>query len=332
MAMKRLVLSFAVLTVILGLPLSAHAQSGSLTRSFVSSSGVDTNACTIAAPCATFAQAYTKIGPNGIIAALDPGKYGPITITTGVTINGNGWSAITAPAAGNGVTVAINNATGGNVTLSGLEIDGAGAGYNGIQVSYPVNLIVKDCTLQNFVHNVSDNNGVTGNGIVIMPAGGALTTAVITHTTASNNGEAGIAYIPQGAPSASINIDHVVANANTSGISVFASGITVATGAMTITDTITNGNTYYGVAITQNDSSAVFRVSIDNLTAAGNETGIYVASHIDGPLLVLLGRSVITNNGSPIFYGTHDLYSYGDNRVDLNSTLSAPFNHSFTTQ
>ena len=40
----------------------AQAQNGALTRSFVSSGGVDTNACTITAPCASFAQAYTKVG------------------------------------------------------------------------------------------------------------------------------------------------------------------------------------------------------------------------------------------------------------------------------
>jgi hypothetical protein len=97
----------------------AHAQNGSLTRSFVSSAALDTNACTIAAPCASFAQAYTKIGANGIIAALDPGKYGPIAITGPVTINGNGWAAITATANGASITITAGS---GNVTLTGLEI------------------------------------------------------------------------------------------------------------------------------------------------------------------------------------------------------------------
>src|SRR5580704_147629 len=96
---------------------SAHAT-GSPTRTFVSSSGIDSNPCTIAAPCAA---AYAAVAANGIIAALDPGKYGPLTnITTGVTINGNGWSAITAPANGVGLTI---NAGTANVTLIGLEID-----------------------------------------------------------------------------------------------------------------------------------------------------------------------------------------------------------------
>ena len=71
----------AAATLVLSLP--AQAQNGTLTRSFVSSAGLDSNSCMITAPCATFAEAYTKISANGIIAALDPGKYGPITISIG---------------------------------------------------------------------------------------------------------------------------------------------------------------------------------------------------------------------------------------------------------
>ena len=69
---------FSAAAIIANTP--THAQNGTLTRSFVSSAGVDSNSCTITAPCATFAQAYSKISANGIIAALDPGKYGPLNI------------------------------------------------------------------------------------------------------------------------------------------------------------------------------------------------------------------------------------------------------------
>ena len=84
--------------------------------------GHQTNPCTLTAPCASFATAYAATAANGIIAALDPGKYGPLTINGPVTINGNGWAAITAPSGGNGITI---NAVSGNVILTGLEIDGA---------------------------------------------------------------------------------------------------------------------------------------------------------------------------------------------------------------
>src|SRR3984957_5261363 len=128
--MQSNVFGFTLLSIIaitVGAP--AQAQNGSLSRSFVSSAGVDSNPCTITQPCATFAQAYTKIGANGIVAALDPGKYGPLTIAGPVTINGNGWSAITATAQGSGITISAGS---GKVILTGLEIDGAGAAYSGI--------------------------------------------------------------------------------------------------------------------------------------------------------------------------------------------------------
>src|SRR5580704_11166904 len=124
-AMKSHVFGFALLSVVtIFASAPAQAQNGTLTRSFVSSAGSDSNACTIAAPCATFAHAYTVIGANGIIAALDPGKYGALSISGPVTVNGNGWAAVTAPAGGSGITV---NAVSGNVILTGLEVDGAGA-------------------------------------------------------------------------------------------------------------------------------------------------------------------------------------------------------------
>src|ERR1700721_1362412 len=93
----------SAIAIVASLP--AQAQNGSLTRSFVSSAGVDTNPCTITQPCATFAHAYTAIGANGIIAALDPGKYGPITIAGPVTINGNGWAATSGPSSGTGINI-----------------------------------------------------------------------------------------------------------------------------------------------------------------------------------------------------------------------------------
>jgi hypothetical protein len=129
---------------------SAPAQAAS-TRTFVSSTGVDTNPCTITAPCATFAQAYSQTLPNGIIAALDPGKYGSLTIYGPVTIDGNGWAAITAPANSNGIT--INAQPSDKITLKGLAIDGVGAANNGILFNTGAGLNVFDCTIKNTLDN-----------------------------------------------------------------------------------------------------------------------------------------------------------------------------------
>jgi hypothetical protein len=50
--MRLHVIGFALLSVIaIVASVPAQAQNGTLTRSFVSSSGVDTNPCTITQPC-----------------------------------------------------------------------------------------------------------------------------------------------------------------------------------------------------------------------------------------------------------------------------------------
>src|SRR5262249_1923886 len=128
--MTRFVLPMALLIATLGCAPQAGAQT--LTRTFVSSAGDHRHQSNTAQPYATFARAYSQVLRNGIVAALDPGKYGPLTITGPVAINGNGWSAITAPAGGAGITINAGGGGTGNIQLKGLEIDGAGAGANGI--------------------------------------------------------------------------------------------------------------------------------------------------------------------------------------------------------
>src|ERR1700728_4397808 len=214
--MRQRVLSLALPIITLALTPPAHAQNGTLTRSLVSSAGLDTNSCMITAPCATFAHAYTAIAANGIIAAIDPGKYGPIVITGPVTINGNGWAAITGPAQGNGITV---TASSGNVALIGLEIDGAGAAYSGIVFNSGSTLTVTNCIVQNFVQD-GNTHAYTGNGILLQPTTGTLNFA-ITGTTVSNNAFVGLYYLPpSGTPTAHGAIDRVTATGNSDGITI----------------------------------------------------------------------------------------------------------------
>jgi Right handed beta helix region len=312
--MTRINVPLAVLTATLALALPAQAQNGSLTRSFVSSSGVDSNPCTITQPCATFAHAYTAVGANGIIAALDPGKYGPLTITTGVTINGNGWSAITAPASGTGIIITAGTA---NVTLIGLEIDGAQAGYNGIVVNSAGSLTVTNCTLQNFVYS---GNGIgTGNGILMQPSSGSLD-FTITGTNASNNGYVGVFYYPSSGSLANAVgvIDNVTANANLSGISIDLAAASNGTTVVTVSNSTTSDNTNTGI-IADGGSGPTVKVSIDQVSASGNGDGVTA----NGAVSMVLGRSVITGNTN---IGVADnttpgstLYTYGDNRINLNA-------------
>ena len=263
--MIRFILPSVFLTTAIALVVPAQAA-GSLTRSFVSSAGNDSNPCTITQPCATFAVAYAATVANGIIAALDPGKYGPLTITGPVTINGNGWAAITAPATGIGISIQANAED--QVTLTGLEIDGAHAGYNGIVFNSGGNFTVTNCTLQNFVS--SGSNTVTGNGIMISPTSGTVNFS-ISNTTASNNNESAVFYNSPSNASTSVNgvIDHVVLTGNGLGIMFNSVGKVV--------------------------------LSVTNSTVSNNTVGINVGgSPGTGPIEALISDSHVDNNNQGI--------------------------------
>jgi nitrous oxidase accessory protein NosD len=303
--MIRISLPSVLVTSALALAFALPAQAGSLTRTFVSSAGSDANPCTLAQPCATFAAAYAATAVSGIIAALDPGKYGPLTINQAITINGNGWAAVTGPAGGAAITV---NA--GYVTLIGLEIDGAFAAYNGIVFTASGSLTVTNCVIQSFL----DFNELGGNGILITPpSGGGLSQVFVTNTVVANNGNAGLYYEPSGGnPSATFVIDHLIANnnyyygiaidsTNSSGQTFAeisnsiasnntAGGIFIAKGtSLSVENTTVTGNSGYGVSITGTSGFPI--VSIDNSNVSGNRGSGITAT---GDAQVLLGRSTIT--------------------------------------
>jgi hypothetical protein len=315
--MKSHIAGFTLLSaiaIVAGSP--AQAQNGSLTRSFVSSSGVDANACTITAPCASFAHAYTKVGANGIIAALDPGKYGPIAITGPVTVNGNGWAAITAPAQGSGITIAAGS---GNVTLTGLEIDGAGAAYNGIVFNSGGNFVVKNCVLKDFIEGTQ--NGTTGNGILIAPASGMITFTIVD-TIVSNSGGAGILYEPpSGSATATGVIGHVVVTGSSNYAGSVGAAMNFASGGsadINISNSVISNNTEaYGVYAYAPFGSIA--MTLDNDEISYNYEGIYNNS---GSTIVL-GRSTIVNNSQYGIANTGTINTLKNNQIYANGFNNA---------
>ncbi len=276
-----------------------------LTRTFVSSSGIDSNPCTIAAPCASFAHAYALTDPNGIIAALDPGKCGPLTITYPITINGNGWAAITAPAQGNGIIV---NAGSGNVILTGLEVDGAGAGYNGIVFNTGGSLTVSNCIVKDFI----SNNGTSGNGIMIAPTFGPVGFTIV-NTVALNNGSAGIHYLPASGSATAIGaIDHVFAANNAIGVAVDLSAASAGSAAVTISNSTANNNTTDGIVTAS--ATATVTVTVDRDEISSNGTGVGVGANTT----VLLSRSVIAKNSTYGISNSGTAGSSQDNRISGN--------------
>jgi hypothetical protein len=67
----KIIAAFAVGLALAGVLSVAPAQAQN-TRSFVSGHGLDTNACTLAAPCRTLAAAFAATNAGGEIDVLDP--------------------------------------------------------------------------------------------------------------------------------------------------------------------------------------------------------------------------------------------------------------------
>jgi hypothetical protein len=130
-----LVLVVAAITV----PLSAaHGlERKGVIRTFVSGLGNDANTATFCSrpkPCRTLAAAYTVTEVGGEIVALDPGEFGPITITGRLSIFGTQNALIGVATGGTGVT--INAGASDRVIIKDFIITGAGgSNTKGIQLN-----------------------------------------------------------------------------------------------------------------------------------------------------------------------------------------------------
>ena len=298
----------AALALAVTLPaVSAQAQAP---RTFVSAAGSDSNPCSFAAPCRHFQAAVNATSAGGEVDALDPAGYGPITISQGVTIEGQGWSYIAPPAGGNGITI---NAVNGNVAIHGVSLNGAGisGGTNGIVFNSGISLTITDCVVQNFV----------GNGILIQPTSSFLYNFTITDTIASNN-EIGISYKPpSGSPFATVVINRVTANANSNVGIQFNTGLLTSNSAVNVvnvTNSLVSGNNIGGIYVDTLTNLSVLKISIDNVTVIGNSQSDSTGIDIENGPNVVIGRSTVTGHATGVQWAPNTLHSYGNNQINQN--------------
>ncbi|HEV2840328.1 MAG TPA: right-handed parallel beta-helix repeat-containing protein [Chthoniobacterales bacterium] len=163
MITSKIIRFFSTAALVVGFSTVVHAQA---TRTWVSGVGDDVNPCSRTAPCKTFAGAISKTANCGEISVLDPGGFGAVTITKGITINGTGTLAGILAANVNGVIV---NATANDtVILRDISINGACNGLNGIRYIGGKVLMVDHCWIYGF-------RGNPGRGIdVAMGVAGKL--------------------------------------------------------------------------------------------------------------------------------------------------------------
>jgi hypothetical protein len=125
--MKKLALSFAILSAILQPALFAAPALAQNIHSWVSHNGNDGNSCLMSAPCVSFSHALANTVDGGEVSCLDSGGFAePFTVTISVNINCSGAGGyVVAPndvvSCGNYITI---NAPGKIVTLRGVDVTG----------------------------------------------------------------------------------------------------------------------------------------------------------------------------------------------------------------
>jgi hypothetical protein len=307
----------AACTLLWSAPAAAQA-----TRTWISGVGDDANPCSRTAPCKTFQGAIPKTAAGGEINCLDPGGFGALTITKSISLICDDTQAGVLVAATNAFII---NSTTAIVTISGIDFEGLGqtgsAGVNGINIlnaaavhvrnskirgfrnGYGINFQPQNANSQLFVDNVtvSESGGsaapAASGGINISPAAGMTANATITNSQIVDNTNIGIRVDTTGIVGSAISatIDHVTLSNNGVGILVKAPNGT-GTARVMLTDSLVALNAGQGLIVNGTPSSVNARVG--NTTITGNGTG----------LLIL---------------GTAQALSYGDNRLDGNTTDGA---------
>ena len=136
----------------------ALAWGATVQRTFVASTGVDTNTYALTAPCRTFAAAQAQTNSGGEIIVLDSAGYGPVAVSKSLSIIApEGVYAGISVFSGDGVTIAT---PGIDVVLKGLTINGQG-GTNGIHMTSGNSLKVLNTSVSNII------SGGSGYGIFI---------------------------------------------------------------------------------------------------------------------------------------------------------------------
>jgi parallel beta helix pectate lyase-like protein len=294
------------------LPFLADAAQATISHTWVSSTGNDANACTRSAPCATFAGALTKTSAGGEIDVADAGDYGPVTIGQAVSIEAAGVLATIQVTSGNAITISAG--ANDTVVLRGLTLDGQGTAGDGIRFSTGGALYVEDSRIHRFTTGIdflpnnttsklfvtdtivrNNGSGATGGGVFIQASGGqGFATASIDGLRTENN-----VFGVKVMDAANVTIRNSVAANN--GFSGFSAVQSSNTPKMLIESSITAHNGTNGIISADLAVGAVVspEVRLSNVTVVDNQTGLATSG---------FGRII----------------SFGNNKVDNNSTNGSP--------
>ena len=231
-------------------------------RTFVSTSGVDNPACSIAAPCRGFAAAIAATNAGGEVIVQDSGGYGPVTIAKSVSILAPaGVYAGISVFSGDGVTV-TTPATTDKVVLQGLVINSQGSSANGINFMGAGRLEVVRTRISGF------RTGGAGAGLMFSPGSGGASLRAIDLAVVDNSAGVFIA-------DSSAVLERIEASANSIGIQV--SGAPTGSANVVVVDSAITQN-FFGV-YTFGSTGELILLTLDRCNVSRSvETGIDIGN------------------------------------------------------
>jgi len=305
--MRKFRLALNILAVaVFSLAISSVAQAQA-TRTWVSGVGDDANPCSRTAPCKTFAGAISKTAPCGEISVLDPGGFGAVTITKGITLNGDGTLAGILNATVNGII--INAGTSDAITIRNISINGAGSGVNGIRYLAGKSVNVDNCKI----------SGFTSNGIDVSVGSSGNFNLMVRQTAITGNCSGAPIGIRMTTAGGTANL---CASIDSSYLQGLASGLDVLAGTATITRSVVSNNTNFGIIA---EATGVINADTNYLTC----NNVAVSAQVGGSTVRLSNNTITGNTTGIVANGT--VNTFGDNKNLGNGTPGAP-NQPVTTK
>jgi len=288
--MKRIWLAALTLTI-------TTTAFGQATRTWVSGVGDDANPCSRTAPCKTFAGAISKTAAGGEISVLDPGGFGALTITKGITLDGTGTLGSILNSGTNGIVV--NAAVTDNVILRNIQIDGAGTGTNGIRVLQAKSVRLEDVTIF----------GQSQRGIDIQP--NSFVNVALIRTRIHNSG--GIGVVAQGGATPGVVKLSIIDSAIDGGGS---HGLWVTNGnTATVQNSLFAHNTLAGVIADGSNT----RVTISHSNFSQNLNGIQAGNGVSTNATIWIFDSEISGNNTGVMISQGIAQSHGNNAIRGNT-------------
>jgi hypothetical protein len=283
--------------------LPAEAQ---LARTFVSSLGNDANDCNRLTPCRTFQRAHNQTLSLGEITVLDPGGYGAVTITKGISIinDGVGEAGVLVSGGLNGIT--IDAPATEAVSLRGLTVKGIGfGGGNGIVFNTGKSLTIENCAVRNLT-----GVGAIGFGIKFFP--NSTSSLNVSNTLVADNELAGFWIRPVGFGTVRVLFNRVELYNNGS-LGIYVDGGAAAAGSTlnaTVGDSVAAVN---GIGVQANTvvGHATTSLMVVRSVFANNGKGIVATS-----TFLRVAQSTVTGNNVSWEADQLALFqSFGDNNV-----------------